>query len=53
MTRRPLGSDARAKNVFHDGVPLRLERVLTKAGRGPEDGVRFEHFLVRHPIGLP
>jgi riboflavin biosynthesis pyrimidine reductase len=31
---------------YYDGPPLRLTRVLEKAGRGPEAGVRFEHFLI-------
>jgi len=31
---------------FYDGPPLPLERVLLKAGRGVEAGVRFEHFVV-------
>lgn len=31
---------------FCEGVPPRLTRVLLKAGRGDEAGVRFEHFLV-------
>jgi hypothetical protein len=26
--------------------PIRRERVVLKAGRGPEEGVRFEHFMV-------
>lgn len=31
---------------FYEGSPPALTRVLTKAGRGAEEGVRFEHFLV-------
>ena len=31
---------------FYDGPPLRCERIVLKAGRGPEDGVRFEHFAI-------
>lgn len=31
---------------FHIGDPPRLTRVLAKAGRGPEAGVRFEHCRV-------
>jgi riboflavin biosynthesis pyrimidine reductase len=32
---------------FYEGPPLNLSRVLLKAGREQEHGVRFEHFLVR------
>lgn len=36
---------------FCEGAPPPLTRVLAKAGRGAETGVRFEHFLVgRVPI---
>jgi riboflavin biosynthesis pyrimidine reductase len=31
---------------FYEGPPLNLSRVLLKAGQGPEEGVRFEHFVV-------
>lgn len=31
---------------FYDGPPLSLSRVVAKAGKGTERGVRFEHFLV-------
>lgn len=31
---------------FYEGPPLSLSRVLLKAGQGPEEGVRFEHFVV-------
>ena len=31
---------------FYEGSPPELVRVLSKAGRGIEEGVRFEHFLV-------
>ena len=31
---------------FYEGSPPALTRVLAKAGRGAERGVRFEHFLV-------
>jgi riboflavin biosynthesis pyrimidine reductase len=31
---------------FYEGPPLKLSRVLFKAGQGDEDGVRFEHLLV-------
>ena len=31
---------------FYEGPPLELSRVLLKAGKGSEEGVRFEHFIV-------
>jgi riboflavin biosynthesis pyrimidine reductase len=31
---------------FYEGPPLNLSRVLLKGGKGPEDGVTFEHLLV-------
>ena len=31
---------------FYEGPPLNLSRVLLKAGKGKEEGVRFEHFVV-------
>ena len=30
---------------FYEGPPLNLTRILLKAGKGPEEGVRFEHFV--------
>jgi len=42
LTTSPI--DAGEPNTpFHDGPPLNLTRVVLKGGRGPEDGVRFEH----------
>jgi riboflavin biosynthesis pyrimidine reductase len=35
-----------AGTPFYRGEPLRLERMLEKSGRGPEIGVRFEHFRI-------
>ena len=32
---------------FYEGPPLNLSRVLLKAGKGSEEGVRFEHFVVK------
>jgi riboflavin biosynthesis pyrimidine reductase len=32
---------------FYEGPPLNLSRALLKAGQGPEEGVKFEHFIVR------
>jgi riboflavin biosynthesis pyrimidine reductase len=32
---------------YYDGPPLPMTRVLEKAGRPPEDGVRFEHFRLK------
>lgn len=32
---------------YHAGPPPVLDRVLLKHGRGPERGVRFEHFVTR------
>ena len=32
---------------FYEGPPLKLSRVLLKAGKGSEEGVRFEYFLIR------
>jgi riboflavin biosynthesis pyrimidine reductase len=32
---------------FHEGPPLNLSRVLLKAGQGSEEGVAFEHLIVR------
>ena len=32
---------------FYEGPPLNLTRILLKAGRGSEAGVRFEHLLVQ------
>jgi riboflavin biosynthesis pyrimidine reductase len=32
---------------YYQGPPLRLDRVVVKAGRGVESGVVFEHFVVR------
>jgi riboflavin biosynthesis pyrimidine reductase len=32
---------------FYEGPPLNLSRVLLKAGKGSEEGVKFEHLLVR------
>jgi riboflavin biosynthesis pyrimidine reductase len=32
---------------FYQGPPLSLDRIVSKAGTGPETGVRFEHFMVR------
>jgi riboflavin biosynthesis pyrimidine reductase len=32
---------------YYEGPPLALTRVLLKGGQGREQGVRFEHFLVR------
>jgi riboflavin biosynthesis pyrimidine reductase len=32
---------------FYEGPPLNLSRVLLKAGRGSEEGVKFEHLVVR------
>jgi|SRR5688572_15964587 len=34
------------KTPFYEGPPLRLSRVLLKAGQGPEESVKFEHFVV-------
>ena len=34
---------------FYDGPTLSLERVVLKEGRGPETGVRFEHFRMPRP----
>jgi riboflavin biosynthesis pyrimidine reductase len=31
---------------FYEGPPLRLKRIVEKAGQGAENGVRFEHFVV-------
>jgi hypothetical protein len=31
---------------YHEGPAPALERVLLKHGRGPERGVRFEHFVL-------
>ena len=31
---------------YYDGAPLSLDRVVLKAGQGPERGVRFEHFRI-------
>jgi riboflavin biosynthesis pyrimidine reductase len=38
---------------FYEGPPLNMSRVLLKAGRGTEQGVRFEHFVVEPPTGGP
>jgi len=32
---------------FYEGPPLNLSRVLLKAGQGSEEGVKFEHLIVR------
>jgi dihydrofolate reductase len=32
---------------FYEGPPLNLSRVLLKAGKGSEEGVKFEHWIVR------
>ena len=32
---------------YYEGPPLNLSRVLITAGRGPEEGVKFEHLIVR------
>jgi riboflavin biosynthesis pyrimidine reductase len=32
---------------FYEGPPLNLSRVLLKAGKGSEEGVTFEHLIVR------
>jgi hypothetical protein len=32
---------------FYEGPPLALSCVLRKAGNGPDEGVRFEHHLVK------
>ena len=34
---------------YHVGPPPALDRVLLKFGRGPERGVRFEHFITVRP----
>jgi riboflavin biosynthesis pyrimidine reductase len=45
LTTSPI--DAGEPNTpFYEGPPLNLSRVVLKAGRGPEEGVRFEHFIV-------
>jgi riboflavin biosynthesis pyrimidine reductase len=45
LTTSPI--DAGEPNTpYYEGPPLRLTRVLEKAGRGPEAGVRFEHYLI-------
>ena len=31
---------------YYQGPPLDLKRVVAKAGKGSEEGVRFEHFLI-------
>jgi hypothetical protein len=31
---------------FYEGPPLTLTPVIERAGRGDEEGVRFEHLLV-------
>jgi dihydrofolate reductase len=31
---------------YYEGPPLSLTRVVEKAGKGNERGIRFEHFLV-------
>lgn len=35
-----------AGTPFYDGPPLKTTLVVEKAGRGAEEGVRFQHFLV-------
>lgn len=32
---------------FYEGPPLTLTQIVEKAGRGEEEGVRFEHLIVR------
>jgi riboflavin biosynthesis pyrimidine reductase len=38
---------------FYEGPPLNLSRVLLKGGKGPDEGVKFEHVLVRSQIPNP
>jgi riboflavin biosynthesis pyrimidine reductase len=38
---------------FYIGRPPEMKRVVEKAGRGPESGVRFEHFIVNAHRQLP
>lgn len=46
LTTSPI--DAGEPNTpFYEGPPLNLSRVLLKAGKEDEEGVKFEHFLVR------
>ena len=46
LTTSPI--DAGEPNTpFYEGPPLNLSRVVLKAGRGPEEGVRFEHLVVK------
>ena len=46
LTTSPI--DAGEPNTpFYEGPPLNLTRILLKAGKGPEAGVKFEHFLVK------
>ena len=45
LTTSPI--DAGEPNTpFYQGPPLNLTRILLKRGKGPEEGVRFEHFVV-------
>jgi riboflavin biosynthesis pyrimidine reductase len=38
---------------FYEGPPLSASRILLKAGRGPEQGVKFEHLLVNSAFPSP
>ena len=45
LTTSPVSAGER-DTPLHDGTPLRGERLVEKAGRGAECGVRFEHLRI-------
>ena len=46
LTTAP-GEGGEPGTPYYDGPPLEMTRVLEKAGKGPEAGVRFEHFRLK------
>jgi riboflavin biosynthesis pyrimidine reductase len=45
LTTSPIAG-GEAGTPFYRGDPRQLERMIEKTGRGPESGVRFEHFRI-------